>query len=453
MNHHNNNNYWNTLKTWLMPGMNVKRWILLTMFGLGLLGISVLVLVDFTILGAIKRWLIDNVMIDFFGKNRLYTPNWVSLLLGAVVLFTSFFSIVYGIRKLLNSVITSLIPEREKAIADMVKEYRFRNKMLNIVVIGGGTGIFPYLQALKDLPFSVSAIVTVADSGGSSGRLREEYGILAPGDIRRALIALSDKKSSEMEKLFNYRFKDGSLKDHSLGNLMITALTEMTGDFSESIYQLSRILDVKGKVIPFTLDSLNLCAEFEDGSVVIGEANIHQQGKRIRKIFFDPPYCKPLLRVIEELDKADVILLGPGSLYTSVLPCLIITPIADIIHNSDALKIYNANLMTEVGETDQYSVSDHLNGLLNNVGAKIVDYTLVNNGSIAPDVRDFYARYKSIPVECDMEQVRKLGVTPLFYDLVEVNEGKIRHSPDKVRQALSDILSKAKYVKKGIFPL
>ena len=153
--------YWNTVKTWLMPGMNVKRWILLTMFGLGLLGISVLVLVDFTILGAIKRWLIDNVMIDFFGKNRLYTPNWVSLLLGAVVLFTAFFSIVYGIRKLLNSVITSLIPEREKAIADIVKEYRFRNKMLNIVVIGGGTGIFPYLQALKDLPFSVTAIVTV----------------------------------------------------------------------------------------------------------------------------------------------------------------------------------------------------------------------------------------------------------------------------------------------------
>ncbi len=441
-----------TIKTWLTPGMNVKRWILLTMFGLALLGLSVLVLVDFTILGVVKRWMIDNIMIDFFGKNRLYTPNWVSLLLGAVVLFTSFFSIIYGIRKLLNSVITSLIPEREKAIADIVKEYRFRNKMLNIVVIGGGTGIFPYLQALKELPFSVTAIVTVADSGGSSGKLREEYGILAPGDIRRALIALSDKKSNEMEKMFNYRFKEGSLKDHSLGNLMITALTEMTGDFSESIYQLSRILDVKGKVIPFTLDSLNLCAEYEDGSVVIGEANIHLQGKRIRKIFFDPPYCKPLLRVIEELDKADVILLGPGSLYTSVLPCLIITPIADIIYNSQALKIYNANLMTEAGETDHYSVSDHLEGLKTNVGMNIIDYVLVNNGTMPQEVRDFYGQYNSIPVECDLEKIKKAGVTPLSYDLVEVSEGKIRHSPEKVRQALSDIFSKAKYVRKGVFP-
>ncbi len=447
-----NNKAWNTLKTWLMPGMNVKRWIILTMFGLGLLGLSVLVLVDFTILGVIKRWIIDNVMIDFFGKNRLYTPNWVSLLLGAVVLFTALFSIVYGIRKLLNSVITSLIPEREKAIADMVKEYRFRNKMLNIIVIGGGTGIFPYLQALKELPFSITAIVTVADSGGSSGKLREEYGILAPGDIRRALIALSDKKSSEMEKLFNYRFKEGSLKEHSLGNLMIAALNEMTGDFSESIYQLSRILDVKGKVIPFTLDSLNLCAEYEDGSVTVGEANIHKSGKRIRKIFFDPPYCKPLIRVVEELDKADVILLGPGSLYTSVLPCLIITPIADIIHHSEALKIYNLNLMTEVGETDGYSAADHLKGLFFNVGTKLVDYVLVHQGDIHKDVLDIYAKYHSVPVDYNMEQIKKLGVIPLMYDLVDDSEGLIRHSPKKVSQALSDILSKAKYVRKGVFP-
>ncbi len=445
--------YWKTVKTWLMPGMNVKRWILLTMFGLGLLGLSVLVLVDFTILGAIKRWIIDNIMIDFFGKNRLYTPDWLSVLLGAVVLFVAFFSITYGIRKLLNSVITSLLPQREKAIAEIVKEYRFKKQMLNIVVIGGGTGIYPYLQALKELPFSVTAVVTVADSGGSSGMLREEYGILAPGDIRRALIALSDKKTSEMEKLFNYRFKEGSLKKHTLGNLMITAMTEMTGDFSESIYQLSRILDVRGRVIPFTLDSLNLCAEYDDGSVVMGEANIHKPGKRIRRIFFDPPYCKPLIRVIEELDRADVILLGPGSLYTSVLPCLIITPIADIIYNSTALKIYNSNLMTEVGETDQYAASDHLQGLFDNVGMNIVDYVMINDGVIKPEVLEYYAKFNAVPVQCDTEQIKKMGVTPLAYDLVDDSENLIRHSPEKVRQALSDIFNKAKYVRKTVFPL
>ncbi len=445
--------YWKTIKTWLMPGMNVKRWILLTMFGLGLLGLSVLVLVDFTILGVIKRWIIDNIMIDFFGKNRLYTPDWLSVLLGSAVLFIAFFSIIYGIRKLLNSVITSLLPQREKAIADIVKEYRFKKQMLNIVVIGGGTGIYPYLQALKELPFSVTAVVTVADSGGSSGLLREEYGILAPGDIRRALIALSDKKTTQMEKLFNYRFKEGSLKTHSLGNLMITAMTEMTGDFSESIYQLSRVLDVRGRVIPFTLDSLNLCAEYEDGSVVVGEANIHKPGKKIRRIFFDPPYCKPLIRVVEELDKADVILLGPGSLYTSVLPCLIITPVADIIYNSTALKIYNSNLMTEVGETDQYAASDHLRGLFDNVGMNIVDYVMINDGPIKPEVLEYYSKYNAVPVQCDADQIKKMGVTPLAYDLVDDSENLIRHSPEKVRQALSDIFNKAKYVRKTVFPL
>jgi len=438
--------FWDTILKWLAPGMNVKRWLILILFGVGLLGMSAMVLVDFTYLGQFKRWAI-NFMIDVFGKNRLYTPNWMSILLGFTVLFIGCFSLIYGIKKLLDSVIMSLLPEREKEIADIVREYRFRNKMLNVVVIGGGTGIFPFLQALRDLPFSVTAIVTVADNGGSSGRLRSEYAIPAPGDVRRALIALSPRKTTDLESLFNYRYTEGSLKDHTVGNLMIAGLTEKTGDFSEAIYQLSKMLAIKGRVIPFTLNNLTLCAEYVDGSIVMGEDQIRKAKLRIRRIFFDPPYCKPLLRVIEEIDKADIIMMGPGSLYTSVMPCLIITPIADIIARSDALKIYNANLMTEVGETDGYTVSEHLQALFENVNAKVADYVLINNGKIDPEILETYGKYNSQPVDYTIDSIRKLEVTPLLADIGEVQNGLIRHSSEKVQQAIVDIVNKTRFIR------
>lgn len=442
--------FFKSLKKWLAPGMNVKRWILLIILGLLLLGISMLAMVDFTYLGTVKRWII-NFLIDVFGKNRLYTPDWLSVVLGVSVFVTSIILITIGIRQLLSSIITSLLPEREQEIADIVKAYRFREKMLNVVIIGGGTGIYPYLLALKELPFSVSAIVTVSDSGGSSGRLRKDYSIPAPGDIRRALIALSEHKHSYLEELFNYRFTNGSLSGHNIGNLMIAGLTEMTQDFSESIYQLSKILSVKGKVIPFTLDNLTLCAEFCDGEIVYGEAEMREARKKIKRVFFDPPYAKPLIRVIEELDKADIILIGPGSLYTSVIPPLIITPVADIISRCDALKIYSANLMTEVGETDNFTVSDHIKALFENTSERIFDYVLVNTGNINEELLLKYGKYNSRKVEFDPEEIKKLNVQPLMYDLVEneekMNEGVIRHSPNKVKSAIIDIVNKIKFVR------
>jgi uncharacterized cofD-like protein len=289
---------------------------------------------------------------------------------------------------------------------------------------------------------STTAIVTVADSGGSSGILRSEYSIPAPGDIRRALIALSDRKSTDLDHLFNYRFEEGSLRGHTVGNLMIAGYTEMTGDFSESIFKMSQILSVKGKVIPFTLNNLTLCAEFEDGSIVQGEAEIHKIGKPIKRVFYDPPYYKPLIRVIEELDKADIVLMGPGSLYTSILPCLIISPIADILFQSDALKIYIANLMTETGETENLSVTGHLKALFFNAGKKVADYVMVNNGTINPSLQEFYKKYNAAPVYPDIEAIKSLQVEPLFYDLVDQASDRIRHSPDKVKTALVDVIHK-----------
>ena len=228
---------------------------------------------------------------------------------------------------------------------------------------------------------------------------------------------------------------------------MIAGLTEKTGDFSEAIYQLSKILAIKGKVIPFTLNNLTLCAEYEDGSIVMGEDQIRKAKLRIRRIFFDPPYCKPLLRVIEEIDKADIIMMGPGSLYTSVMPCLIITPIADIIARSDALKIYNANLMTEVGETDGYTVTEHLQALFENVNAKVADYVLINNGKIEQDILDTYAKYNAQPVSYSVDSIRKLEITPLLADIAEVQNGLIRHSSEKVQHAIVDIVNKTRLIR------
>jgi uncharacterized cofD-like protein len=433
--------WWDRFIRWFAPGMKVKRWILLILLGFFLLAVAVMVLIDFTSLGIVKRALID-FLIDVFGKNRMYTPDWMSPVLGILVLSGASYFVIIGIRNLLRSVIDSLLPEREREISDLIREYRFRDDMLNVLVIGGGTGIYPFLEALKTLPVSTTAIVTVADSGGSSGILRSEYSIPAPGDIRRALIALSDRKSTDLDHLFNYRFEEGSLRGHTVGNLMIAGYTEMTGDFSESIFKMSQILSVKGKVIPFTLNNLTLCAEFEDGSVVQGEAEIHKIRKPIKRVFYDPPYYKPMIRVIEELDKADIVLMGPGSLYTSILPCLIISPIADILFQSDALKIYVANLMTETGETDHLSVNGHLKALFFNAGKKVADYVMINNGTINPSLQEFYMQYNASPVYPDVEAIKSLQVEPLFYDLVDQASDRIRHSPDKVKTALIDVIHK-----------
>ncbi|MDD4028818.1 MAG: uridine diphosphate-N-acetylglucosamine-binding protein YvcK [Caldisericia bacterium] len=431
--------WWDCFLRWFAPGMKVKRWILLILFGFFMLAVAVMVLIDFTSLGILKRVFID-FLIDVFGKNRLYTPTWMSQLLGVVVLGGASFFVILGIRNLLRSVIDSLLPEREKEISDLIREYRFKDDMLNVLVIGGGTGIYPFLEALKTLPVSTTAIVTVADNGGSSGILRNEYSIPAPGDIRRALIALSDRKSADLDHLFNYRFEEGSLQGHTVGNLMIAGYTEMTGDFSESIYKMSQILSVKGKVIPFTLNNLTLCAEFDDGTMVQGESEIHKVHKTIKRVFYDPPYYKPMIRVIEELDKADIVLMGPGSLYTSILPCLIISPIADILFQSDALKIYVANLMTETGETDNLSVTGHLKALFFNAGKKVADYVMINNGTINPELEELYKQYHAKPVFPDIEAIQSLQVEPLFYDLVDPASDRIRHCPDKVKTALADVI-------------
>lgn len=287
-----------------------------------------------------------------------------------------------------------------------------------IVVIGGGTGLSVMLRGLKQKPLDITAIVTVADDGGSSGILREELQIPPPGDIRNVLTALADTEPL-MAEVLKYRFNTGgALSGHSLGNLILAAMTDITGDFVTGITELSRIFAVRGRVLPAANQSIVLKAEMEDGSIVVGESRIPKSGLAIRKVFIEPADVEPLPEAVEALEQADAILIGPGSLYTSIIPNLVVPKLAEAIVNSDAVKIFVCNVMTQPGETDDYSVGDHLAAIHRHIGQHLFDYVIVNDGEIPPQVQSLYAEQGSKAVHLDLEEVKSRGYKVIADKLV-----------------------------------
>jgi uncharacterized cofD-like protein len=287
-----------------------------------------------------------------------------------------------------------------------------------IVVIGGGTGLSVMLRGLKQKPLDITAIVTVADDGGSSGILREELQIPPPGDIRNVLTALADTEPLLAEVL-KYRFNSGTgLVGHSLGNLILAAMTDITGDFVTGIKELSRIFAVRGRVLPAANQAIVLKAEMEDGSIVVGESTIPKSGLAIRKVFIEPAEVEPLPEAVDALRQADAILIGPGSLYTSIIPNLIVPKLAEAIVNSDAVKLFVCNVMTQPGETDDYSVSDHLTAIHHHIGHHLFDYVIVNDGEIPPQVQSLYAEKGAKAVHLDLEEVTRLGYQVIADKLV-----------------------------------
>lgn len=287
-----------------------------------------------------------------------------------------------------------------------------------IVVIGGGTGLSVMLRGLKQKPLDITAIVTVADDGGSSGILREELQIPPPGDIRNVLTALADTEPL-MAEVLKYRFNsNGALSGHSLGNLILAAMTDITGDFVTGITELSRIFAVRGRVLPAANQSIVLKAEMEDGSTVVGESRIPKSGLAIRKVFIEPANVEPLPEAVEALEQADAILIGPGSLYTSIIPNLVVPKLAEAIVGSDAVKIFVCNVMTQPGETDNYSVGDHLDAIHRHIGQHLFDYVIVNDGEIPPQVQSLYAEQGSKAVHLDLEEVKSRGYKVIADKLV-----------------------------------
>ncbi len=308
-----------------------------------------------------------------------------------------------------------------------------------IVVIGGGTGLSVMLRGLKQKPLDITAIVTVADDGGSSGILREELQIPPPGDIRSVLTALADREPL-MAEVLKYRFQNGTgLAGHSLGNLILAAMTDITGDFVTGITELSRILAVRGRVLPAANQSIVLKAEMEDGSIVVGESSIPKSGLAIRRVYLEPPYVKALPEAVEALREADAILIGPGSLYTSIIPNLLVPELAEAIVESDAVKLFVCNVMTQPGETDNYSVSDHLAAVHAHIGHHLFDYVIVNDGEIPPQVESLYAEQGSKAVHLDLEEVTRRGYKVIADKLV-LFRTYLRHDAKKLSEHIYQLV-------------
>jgi len=321
---------------------------------------------------------------------------------------------------------------------------------LKILAIGGGTGLPIALEGLKTYSENLTAIVTVTDSGRSSGIIREEYGILPPGDVRNCLVALSETEEQEKDlyQLFQYRFNKGSLNGMSLGNLLMAALTDITGSFDQAIKKASKILTIKGKVLPSTLTSTHICAELKDGSVVEEEFNVRAPRKApIERVFLksNDVECPP--DAISEIEKADIIVIGPGSLYTSVISNLLVGGIKDALQSTKAVKIYLCNIVTQPGQTDNYTASDHIKAVIKYLGEEILDYVLVNNNFPRQEIIGKYRKEGADIVALD-ENLGKNNVAVVVTDLIENIEQKrvlwekqdlIRHDPEKLADSICRI--------------
>jgi len=309
-----------------------------------------------------------------------------------------------------------------------------------IVVIGGGTGLPVLLRGLKQYPVDITAIVTVADDGGSSGRLREDLHIPPPGDIRNVLASLSDVEPL-VEEMFQHRFKTSNeLSGHSLGNLILAAMTSITGNFVHAIQEMSKILNVHGKVLPAANQSVVLHAEMEDGTIVSGESKIPYSGKRIKKVFMTPEKIRPLPETLQAIRQADLIIIGPGSLYTSILPNLLVPKIGDELCRSHAKKVYICNLMTQAGETHGFSASDHVKALYDHMSCAFINTILVNNEEIPQDIQLRYNEELADPVVYDLQRLFELGLEVVHADIAYQENGALRHDPKKVAKILYNLL-------------
>lgn len=309
-----------------------------------------------------------------------------------------------------------------------------------IVVIGGGTGLSVLLRGLKKYSSNLTAVVTVTDDGGSSGRLRTELGVLPPGDIRNCLVALAETETL-MDKIFQHRFKLGrGIEGHNLGNLLLVAMTEITGDFVSAIKEVAKVLAVRGQVIPSTLEHVILGAKMKDGQVIKGETAIRKYNGAIKNVFLIPEECQPVPATLDAIMQADAIIFGPGSLYTSIMPNLLVKGIDETIAASKAVKIYISNIMTEQGETDNFTAADHLKVISDSLNNTSIDYVVINTGIVDGVRLKRYQEEQAIPVASTFEAIHKMGIKVIGEDMVS-NTDVAWHDADKLAQTVIKIIN------------
>ena len=425
------------MKFLMKPGIKVKRWIFL-----GFVGVVVLVL------GVVE--IFSNK--DYSNSIRLLYL-FLSLI-GIVIMYIAFSEFVKSLIYLINSEKVK-ITINDKNIEELVDEKRVHVGGPKVVVIGGGTGLSTMLRGLKLYTNNITAIVTVGDDWGGSGKLRADLGMLPPGDIRNCILALADTEPI-MEDLLQYRFKEGSLKGQSFGNLFLAAMAGISDNFEDAVQKMSSVLAVTGKVLPVTLDDMKLVAELENGNIVEGESiipdEVIKQKSKIKKLKINPEKAKPLMDALIAIKDADAIVMGPGSLYTSIIPNLLVEDIVEGINKSDAIKIYISNVMTQPGETDDFAVSDHIKTLMKYGGQETIQYVIANNGIIPKEIEERYLKQGSKLVKLDYENIKDLNVEVVETDLVKITKGYVKHDSEHLAQVLMTTIldKKLLYDKKKI---
>jgi uncharacterized cofD-like protein len=430
VNHRNGRKKVNHLYKWLSPGILVKRWLLTSIIGIVMV---VLGLAIWTKLTPTYRFL--DFIIGILNKITNNVPSYIS---GPVVIIFGLFLLYWGQTRTFGSITEVLKPNNDEELIDVLWNYRRLNRGTKIVAIGGGTGLSTLLRGIKDYSANITAIVTVADDGGSSGRLRREMGVLPPGDIRNCIASLADEEKL-LTELFQYRFTAGEgLNGHSFGNLFLTALNEITGDLVGAIDASAKVLAIRGKVLPATLSDVSLWARFTDGKIVEGESNIPEVGGKIVEVGCHPPHPPATPAVIKAIEQAEYIILGPGSLYTSIIPNLLVPEIRAAIARSSAPKIYVCNIMTQKGETDGYTVGDHIRAIDQVCGGKIFDAVLVQGRLPSEDVLRKYAEKHCHPVYLDREEVIKLGRRIVKANIMSQNpdDTYVRHNSQLLGKVL-----------------
>lgn len=415
---------------WLAPGLLIKRWLLISASGVLLTSLGLAIWAKLTpifyFLDVVQRILetIANVL-----------PSYVS---GPIAISCGLVLILWGQTRTVGSITEVLKPNGDQELVDVLLDHRRLNRGPKIVVVGGGTGLSTLLRGLKVYSANIAAIVTVADDGGSSGRLREEFGVLPPGDIRNCLAALADQEKL-LTELFQYRFSAGSgLVGHSFGNLFLTAMTEITGDLERATAASSQVLAIRGRVLPATLSDVRLWAELSDGRRIEGESNITEANGKILKIGCTPASPPALPAVIKAIQEADYIIIGPGSLYTSIIPNLLVPEIADAIASRCVPRIYVCNIMTQPGETVGYTVSDHIRAIDNACGKRLFNAVLVHRKVPSAQSLINYAQENSHPVFLDREAVAKLGRRIVLTNVMDEDEYTklVRHNPERLARIL-----------------
>ena len=405
----------------MKPGIKIKRWIFLGFIGMVL-----------SVVGFIE-------IFSQVGESIAFKVLYLFLsLIGLLIMYIAVSEFIKSFIALINNEKIK-ITITDKNIEDLVDEKRVHVGGPKIVVIGGGTGLSTMLRGLKLYTNNITAIVTVGDDGGGSGKLRADLGMLPPGDIRNCILALADTEPI-MEDLLQYRFTEGTLKGQSFGNLFLAAMDGISDNFEAAVQKMSSVLAVTGKVLPVTLDDMKLIAELENGNIVEGESiipdEVIKQKSKIKNLKIEPEKAKPLLDALMAISEADAIVMGPGSLYTSIIPNLLVEDIAECINKSDAIKIYISNVMTQPGETDDFTVSDHIKTLMKYSGKNSVEYVIANNGTIPKDIEERYLSEGSKLVELDYDNIKDLGVKVVETDLVKITKGYVKHDSEYLAQVL-----------------